>query len=256
MAYRVHVDTFEGPMDLLLYLVRRHDVDIFDIPIAQITRQFLEYIQLMRSLDLDIAGDFVRLASTLIRIKARMLLPKDEEEEIEDEDDPRGELIKSLLEYQEYKKLAETLDSRQEVQRNVFYRSIGLDPSDEKENEILDVSLFDLLAAFKGVLKEAPAEAIHEVVREEISLEERITYMSDLVAQKRRISFAEMFPAGATRVVLVVTFMALLELIKKQRIRIGQSGTFGDIWVYYRQPSKPQDSAFEETSATPAMDGQ
>ena len=248
MAYKVELEAYEGPMDLLLFLVRKHDIDIFDIPVAKITSQFLEYIQFMRMLDLDVAGDFLSLASTLVRIKARMLLPKEsEEEEDGDEDDPRAQLARSLLEYQEYKKLADNLYEKQEDQRNIFYRNLGLDPDDEKEHEILDVSLFDLLAAFKEAMEAAPDEIFHQVEREEISLSERIEFVRQYLTDRKKVTFFDMFPKGTHKGTLVVTFMAMLELIKQQFLRIGQSGSFGEIWIYLREQSvKTEQTQTEE----------
>jgi segregation and condensation protein A len=231
-SYKVKLDVFEGPLDLLLFLIRKEEVNIYDIPIAKITRQYLDYIQLMRLLNLDIAGDFIVMASTLIRIKAKMLLPRIEGEENEAED-PRTELVQNLLEYQEYKKLADTLDERQISQRDVFSRFTTPDQIISEGDVLLDVSLFDLLAAFKEAMDAAPEEIYHEVHRLNISVEERINFILAYLQEKKRVQFFDMFPKGTAKLILVVTFVALLELIKGQKVKNGQSQAFGDIWIYY-----------------------
>lgn len=231
---------YEGPLDLLLYLIKKEEVDIINIPVAKITKQYLEYVQIMRTLNLDMAGEFIVMASTLIRIKAKMLIPKNEAEE-ELIDDPREELIRNLLEYQEYKKIAFDLSDMQESQREIFYRSLVPEEiiEDAEHEEVLEVSLFDLLTAFQDVLKNASAdEAFHEIDHTNVNLQERITYLYDLLKINKTLRFNEVFKPGTPKIILVVTFIAMLELIKTQKITVGQSDSFGEILLMIKTPSQ------------------
>jgi segregation and condensation protein A len=257
-SYKVQLDVFEGPLDLLLFLIRKEEVNIYDIPIAKITRQYLDYIQIMRLLNLDIAGDFIVMASTLIRIKAKTLLPPTGNEEEGEAEDPRTELVQNLLEYQEYKKLADNLDERQAAQREIFFRFTPPEQVVADSDSMLDVSLFDLLAAFKEAMDAAPEEVFHEVQRQNISVEERIAFITEYLEEKKRVQFFDMFPKGTAKLILVVTFVALLELIKNQKVKIGQSQAFGDIWIYLNDgitqpdtPETPEPVAIAETPNTP-----
>jgi len=246
MTYKIKLDMYEGPLDLLLYLIKKEEVDIINIPVAKITNQYLEYVQIMRTLNLDMAGEFIVMASTLIRIKARMLIPKNE---VEDEliDDPREELMRNLLEYQEYKKIAFDLSGMQESQREVFYRSLVPEEiiEDADKEEVLEVSLFDLLTAFQDVLKNASEEdAFHEIELTNVNLQERITYLYDFLKTNRTVRFNEVFKPGTAKIVLVVTFIAMLELIKTQKITVGQSDSFGEILLMIKdtpQKNMPSD---------------
>jgi segregation and condensation protein A len=222
---------FEGPLDLLLYLIQQDEIDIYDIPIAQITRQYLAYLETMKEFDLEIAGEFILMASTLIRIKAQMLLPRPEDEAGEF-DDPRSELVKALLEYKQYKQVANELEKRGEVWLRRFAQG-GSQPVETEVEYILNqVDITTLMVAFGEVLLRAKDEKFHHVEHEEISIEERIKHIIYLLGDGRGAEFSELFADDPRRQVLLVTFMAVLELARLGQISVKQTAVFGKIWVY------------------------
>lgn len=228
-AYNIKIPVFEGPLDLLLHLIREDKIDIYDIPIAHITHQYLKYIEMMRELNLDIAGEFLVVAATLIYIKSRMLLPPDEEVSPEEQEDPRRELVQRLLEYQRFKEAALSLKEREEEWTKVFRR----EPlSDEAQAEVYltDVSLFDLLSAFKKILETAPPEVV-SITKESLTVKDRMLFIMEMLEGKDAIRFEEFFKEGITRIQLIITFIALLELIKLGLIKAYQEREFGKIWV-------------------------
>ena len=240
-GYGVRLEMFEGPLDLLLFLIRKNEIDIYDIPIADITRQFLQYVEIIEVLNLEQAGDFLLMAATLMKVKSRMLLPSDEEDD-EEFDDPREELVRRLLEYQQYKEVASWLEEEQEAHRDVYYRGAALDWSavDEAHNDggpERTVGLFDLLAAFKQALAAAPKVDFHEVAPIEATAEERAEYICSILADRGRASFVELV-AGLPRIVLIVTFIALLELVKSGMALARQADAGSEIWIYARQPDE------------------
>ncbi len=231
VPFPVKLEVFEGPLDLLLFLIRKNEIDIYDIPIALITRQYLEYIDLMQKLDLDLASEFILMASNLIRIKIRMLLPRDEDEE--QEEDPREELVVALLEYKKYKEAASTLQ-RRELEEKEYYPHADFSYIQAKESVeyLREADLFDLLMAFKKVLDNQPKVTSHTIDFQKVDLEQRIQYILDFLADKEKVNFEELFADNPVRLVLVVTFMAILELIRIREIRIMQRGHFSRILVY------------------------
>jgi segregation and condensation protein A len=228
VAYHVKLEAYEGPLDLLLYLIKKDEVDIWDIPTAQITEEYLEYINMMKLLDLDVIGEFLVMASTLMKIKSRMLLPQEEgiEEEIED---PRSELVEQLLEYEMYKERAKSLAGKEEAQSKLFTRPSVEIPSSQPTFE---ASLFDLLAAFRNVLKEKAPEIVREIEPFKFTLEEKVEEILKRLEKKDKISFSLLFKECLSKGELIVTFLALLELIKQKRVRIRQPKLFGEIAVY------------------------
>lgn len=229
--FPVKLEVFEGPLDLLLFLIRKNEIDIYDIPIALITRQYLEYIELMRKLDLDLAGEFILMASTLIRIKVKLLLPRDEIED--EEEDPREELVSALLEYKKYKEAAQTLQRKEEEEKVFYPRSDFSFVAQEESIEFLqEADLFDLLMAFKRVLDNQPKESFHSIQFQKVDLEQRIQYILDYLANREKVRFEELFQDNPIRLVLVVTFMAILEMIRLQEIRIMQRRHFSQILIY------------------------
>ena len=229
-AYRVKLDQFEGPLDLLLFLVRKNEVDIYDIPIARITEEFLAYLELIEVLDLDMAGDFLALASTLIQIKSRVLLPDEPQEE--DADDPRLEIVRPLLEYARLKDAALKLEGRDLLYRDVFSRDfIAEEMSEETEEELISVSLFDLLSAFKRVVDTASRTKVMEVEQHEYSLEDKMTDVLERLRGVKSLLFVELF-STANRRGLVVTFLALLELIRVGMVKVFQNTADGVIRVF------------------------
>jgi len=229
--YTFRLEGFEGPLDLLLHLIQKNELDIFNIPIALITEQYLEYLQMMKVLNLDIAGEYLLMASTLLHIKSRMLLPRSSEGEEEEEEDPRAELVRRLLEYQKYKQAAGELEKRPLLDRDVFIR---LTPEEfqEPEEERLEVNLFELLEAFREVLKRIKPKAVHEVILEHLSVEDKIEEILALLEKENRsMAFHRLFPEEASRRVVVITLLAILELVKMKRIRIFQMAPFEAIRI-------------------------
>jgi len=233
-GYSIHLDKFDGPMDLLLHLIRKNELDIYDISIAIITRQYLDYIKLMKELNLEVAGDFLVMAATLLQIKSRMLLPVDEPEEGEEEEaDPRAELIRRLIEYQQYKEAGMVIGARALLGREVFVRT-AVDPliaEARNEDGPLEVSLFELVDAFRALLARIPAEHFHDVAAAEtFSIADCINEILSLLQEKDMVHFEELISDELTRERIIVTFLALLELCRLKMIRIFQNGHQGPIW--------------------------
>ena len=244
-AYRVKLDRFEGPLDLLLYLIRKSEVNIYDIPIARITEQYLSFIKLMEELNLDVAGEFLVMAATLIHIKSKMLLPRPEtaQESFLEEEDPRDELVRRLLEHQKFKQAADVLHDREVTRSAQFTRPdsrIADAINDEYEPE-LEVDLFSLLAAFKGVLTRASRRTRVFLPPEKISIEDRINQLLTRLSETEACGFEDLFEDGdGSRSFMIVTFLAMLEMIRLKLIRVFQSGSLGAIRVYKR--ARPADA--------------
>jgi segregation and condensation protein A len=231
-AYTFRLEGFEGPLDLLLHLIQKNELDIFNIPIALITEQYLEYLQLMKVLNLDIAGEYLLMASTLLHIKSKMLLPKSSEGEEEEEEDPRAELVRRLLEYQKYKQAALDLEKRPLLDRDVFIRLVAAEPEEKPEEERIEVNLFELFEAFRKVLERVKSETVHEVILEQLSVEDKIQEIVTLLEKENRsVAFHRLFPEQASRRVVVITLLAILELVKMKRIRIFQLAPFETIRI-------------------------
>jgi len=228
--YTVRLEVFEGPLDLLLHLVHKNELDITNIPIALITEQYLEYLKLMKVLNLDVAGEYLLMASTLLYIKSKTLLPTSSEEEVEEGEDPRAELMRRLLEYQKYKEAAVELEKRPLLDRDVFIRSTSMEMEDTGEEERVEVSLFELIEAFRKILERVKTEEFHEVILDRLSVEEKIQeILSLLQREKRSMAFHLLFPEQASRRVIIITFLAILELVKTKLIRIFQLAPFETI---------------------------
>ena len=243
-AYKVKLDAFEGPLDLLLYLIRKNEVDIYDIPISLITEQYLAYIALMQELNLDVAGDFLVMAATLIHMKSRTLLPRpDPAQDDAVEEDPREALVRRLLEHQKYKAAAELLHERETLRSAQFMRpdaSVAEAAGDEYEPE-LEVDLFSLLAAFRGVLERANRRPHMVLPPAQISIEDRIHQLLGRLSETEACGFEELFEDGdGSRAFMIVSFLAVLEMIRLKLIRVFQSGSFGAIRVYKR--ARPADA--------------
>ena len=228
-ALEVFLDAFEGPLDLLLYLIKRQNLDILDIPIADITIQYVEYVELMRELNLELAADYLVMAAMLAEIKSRMLLPRSTEEE-QDEEDPRAELIRRLQEYERYKQAAEDLDSLPRLERDVFQANADF-PDRIIERIEPDVDLKELLLALKEVFHRADMFSSHHVEREALSLRERMSMVLDKIDSEAFTPFTELFDFKEGRDGVVVTFMAVLELLKQSLLEIVQAEAFAPIHV-------------------------
>lgn len=234
MPYRIQLQNFEGPLDLLLFLIKKNEVDIYDIPIAKITQQYLEYLQFIELLDLDNASEFILMAATLIRIKAKMLLPKPELEEDEEAEDPREELVQRLLEYQRYKEVAWAIGDREKEQREFFpidnFTFVSED-NDEAETPEKEVSLFELMTVFIEMMKRTPQVSEHTVERIPVTIEDQSTFILSSLENREQILFTELFAQIKERIILIVTFVALLELVKNKRLTLNQNTPFSEIWI-------------------------
>jgi segregation and condensation protein A len=243
-AYKVKLDAFEGPLDLLLHLIRKNEVNVYEIPIALITEQYLGYIELMQELNLDVAGEFLVMASTLIHIKSRTLLPRpDPAQDDQAEEDPREALVRRLLEHQKYKAAAEMLHERETVRSGQFMRpdSRVAEAAGEEYEPELEVDLFSLIAAFRGVLERASRRPRMVLPPEQISIEDRMHQLLGRLSETDACGFEDLFEDGdGSRTFMIVTFLALLEMIRLKLIRVFQSGSFGAIRVYKR--ARPADA--------------
>jgi segregation and condensation protein A len=241
---RIELPLFEGPLDLLLYLIRREKIDIHDIPIAPITRRYMEYLEVMKELNLDVAGEFMVMAATLIHIKSKMLVPlSPTEAEGEDEsEDPRAELVQRLLEFQRYKEAAGILHQQAQIRAATWTRPDSVVPKfDDAGEEMLEAGLFDLITAFKELLDRRKALLAHEVESEGQSVESRMDELLVALKEGESLEFLELFRAQETKLAMIITFLALLELIRLKRIKVYQRGMFGPIRVF--RPVGPQEGA-------------
>lgn len=226
--YEVHLEVFEGPLDLLLYLIRKSDMDIYDIPISQITSEYLEYLNLLKELNLDVASEFMVMAATLMQIKSKTLLPAEETPEGEEEIDPRAELVNKLLEYEKYKEVGKLLARKELNEQGIYYKA---NPVFNEDEFVLDVTLFDLIESFRKIINALPKE-IKEIVYEEIPIEQKIRELLDMLENREYLSFRELFEKEKTRTGIVVVFLAMLELIRLKQIVARQAQAFGEIRIY------------------------
>ena len=230
--YKVKLEVFEGPLDLLLYLIKKDEVDIYDISIERITQQYLEFMEAFKVLDLEVAGEFVVMAANLIYMKSRSLLPvhvQPPEEEAE-EDDPRWDLIRQLIEYKKFKDVAAQLSQREVDQSNLFTR-LPDGPDQSAERPLGEVSVFDLIAAFNKILKRIgdKSEDLREIFEENYTVSDKIDLIMKMTASGVPLKFTELFASAASRTEVVVTFLALLELVRLKQLALVQDGAFGEI---------------------------
>ncbi|MCK4912330.1 MAG: segregation/condensation protein A [Candidatus Omnitrophica bacterium] len=227
---KVRLDIFEGPLDLLLYLIKKDHLNICDISIANVIEQYLQFLEVMKLLDINLASEYLVTAANLINIKSKMLLPRQEEAQ-EEEEDPREELVRRLLEYEKFKDAAEFLRDK-EVERNRYFKRPTLDfPAGEV---YIEASIFDLISAFKNALKEIPKDVFFEVVKDEFTVEDKIHDLLHLLLVKEKVSLAELFTSAKNKLEIVVTFLAILELIKLKEIAAIQEELFGSILIARR----------------------
>jgi segregation and condensation protein A len=234
-AYNVHLEVFEGPLDLLLYLIEKNDMDVYDIPISQITAEYVEYLDLMKQLNLNLASEFLVMAANLMQIKAQTLLPsKKTGVEGEEGPDPRDELVARLLEYQKYKQVSQFLQTKEIGEQGTYYKSATLFNDDDF---MIEASIFDLMNSFREIVTRLPTE-VKEIIYEEIPVEQKIREILDYVDNqisatgKKYVNFEELFLRETTRIGLIILFMALLELIRLKQILARQSILFGKIRIY------------------------
>ncbi len=247
-AYEVKLEAFTGPMDLLLHLIRKQKINIYDIPIALIARQYLEYLSVMKTLNLSMAGEFLVMAATLLYIKSRTLLPKEETIDPEDEEviDPRSELVRQLIEYERFKDAAGSLVTRERIWNDSFTREpLPLPKKTEEEEDVWteDLQIFDLLSALQGILDRAPSDTYVEVSRENWTVEERIQVVMERLETEATIPFEALFEEQWSRPLIIVTFLGLLELVRMNLVRLFQPEWFGAIHVTRRFVPVAEDNS-------------
>jgi segregation and condensation protein A len=234
--YRVKLEVFEGPLDLLLYLIKKEEVDIYDVSIERITSQYLDYLEAFRMLDLEIAGEFVVMAANLIYIKSRSLLPVHQQPPDEDADveDPRWDLIRQLIEYKKFKDAAFQLHQRELLQEGLVARMPEKPAFNDSDTLLIsEVSIFDLISAFQNVLKkiEGKREDLREIFEENFSVSDKIDFIIRVVGAEKSVAFSELFASAASRTEIAVTFLALLELIRMKQLRVFQDAPFAEIEI-------------------------
>ena len=230
-AYEVKLEVFEGPLDLLLYLIRKDELDIYDIPLAHITAEYLSFLEQLHRLNLEQASEFILMAATLLKIKSQMILPRDEIFEAEEGGgDPREELVRRLLEYQQFKEIADWLGLQKQAQRDVYLCQQSPEDETDPNARLHPVSLFDLLKVYKHVLDTVPETLVHQIVEEQVTIEECIDHVLAVLERRSRVSFFDLIQ-GKSRETLIATFVGLLELLKAQQIHVQQAGPFDEIWI-------------------------
>lgn len=230
-AYKVNLSQFEGPLDLLLYLVRKNDLNIYEIPIAFITEEYLRYLEDMKELNINVAGDFLQMAAELMLFKSRMLLPQEPEGEEEEGPDPQAELARRLLLYQRFKTAARLLTKRWMLGREVFKRGWQKITNGEEPEVPIAGEVYQLMQAFSRVLARLPKDIYHEVTRDRINISDRIYQMIEFFSRKKALTLEELLPDPLTRFDIVITFMALLEMTRLKMIRVHQEGNFGKLLI-------------------------
>jgi segregation and condensation protein A len=248
----VKLPVFEGPLDLLLYLIKKDELDIYDIPIEQITSRYLEYLRMIKMLDLEVAGEYLVVAATLVYIKSRVILPHDQRppEDEADEDDPRWELVRQLVEYKKYKDAAFELSQCLAQQENTHGRGGNFKPETAGDVPFDKVGLFDLLAVFQKVLSRASQnEDLRDIFEDRFTVSDKIVLIQEQIAQRTRLVFEELFVPGASRTEIVVTFLAVLELIRLRQIQVVQESSFAPIELVKADVANfmPENATAEET---------
>ncbi|VAW18573.1 Segregation and condensation protein A [hydrothermal vent metagenome] len=234
MKHKVKLDLFEGPLDLLLYLIRKNDIDIKNIPISEITEQYMEYVKTMEKLDLELVGDFLVMAATLMQIKSRMLLPEDPEE-IEEAPDPRDELAQRLIEYERFKEAAGDLKEKAMMRSDLFNRMVDESTTkqiiDEAKEIYFEANLFDLINALSDAIKNSPEDVVHQIITEKFTVEQKIHDILHLLLDKETVMLGSLFEKARSKVEMIVTFLAILELIRLKEIKAVQKKIFSEIEV-------------------------
>ncbi len=232
--YKIKLEAFEGPFDLLLFLIKKNEINIYDIPISKITEQYLEYLEVMELMDLDIAGEFLVMAATLMHIKSKMLLPPDEtQQDTEEELDPRSELVERLLEYKAFKDVAEKMQLMESQQLELFHRPGDIQNMDAEfaGEHFFEASLFDLISAFSSVLENIPKETFLEVIKEQTTVEQKVHDILHMLVDKPVLHIRQLFESAKSKIEMVTIFLAMLELIKTQNILVMQKEAFGEIEI-------------------------
>lgn len=232
LPYQVRIENFEGPLDLLLHLIKKSEINIYDIPIAMIAQQYLSYIEAMKDLNLTVAGEFLVMAATLLQIKSKMLLPVEEHaEDDEDGPDPREELVRRLLEYKAFKEAARQLDTQERMWREIYSRpAVAVEADPQSDDAMLDnIGLFDLVDALQTILDRNPGKKLLEIIPDNLTVRDRMTVILEALEGQESIGFEALFETSCHRLIIIVTFLALLELIRLRTVRVYQAENFGPI---------------------------
>jgi segregation and condensation protein A len=240
-AYRTELEWAKAPLGVLLYLIRKNNIDIYDIPIARITKEYLEYLDLMEELHIELAGEFFVLAATLMRIKAQMLLRRDDSEE-----DPREGLVRNLLEYKKMVEAAKSMKEMEEERFKIYKRPVPDREKEFKEDPVIELNLYQLMRAFQKIVTEYEAREVSEIEHEIVTIEEKIDMIMTSLSMHGQVSFHELFDDSSSRLDMIVTFMALLELVKLAKIKSRQEDAFGSIWLYPGEAFNRNENAVQE----------
>ena len=245
--YKADLEGIKAPLGVLLYLIKRDSIDIYDIPIAKITKDYLEYLDLMEELQMDLAGEFFVLAATLMRIKVQMLLRRDD-----DIEDPREELVRNLVEYKRIVEAARSLKEMEDNRLKMFTRPVPQSEKELRAEPTFELTLYEVMRAFREIMSHFDAEDVSEIRPEEFTIEEKIDWVVARLTDESQVTFRELFSGSSSRLEMVVTFMAVLELMKRAFIKCRQEGAFGEIWIYRRDDLPADDGhADEATRAEP-----
>jgi segregation and condensation protein A len=234
LPYQVRIENFEGPLDLLLHLIKKNEINIYDIPIAMIAQQYLSYIEAMKDLNLAVAGEFLVMAATLLQIKSKMLLPVEESADDEDDGpDPREELVRRLLEYKTFKEAARQLDTQEKMWREIYSRPVAPQEDAPVTDEAMleNIGLFDLVDALQGILNRNPGKKLLEILPDNLTVRDRMNVILEALEGQESMGFEALFDASSHRLLIIVTFLALLELIRLRTVRVYQAESFGPILV-------------------------
>lgn len=249
LPYHVRIENFEGPLDLLLHLIKKSEINIYDIPIASIARQYLDYLDAMTELNLAVAGEFLVMAATLLQIKSKMLLPVDEAaQDEEDGPDPREELVRRLLEYKKFKDAARQLDEHGKMWQEIYRREQASPVEMDSDEALLDnVSLFDLVDALQGMLDRTPGKQLMEILPDNLTVRDRMNAILEALEGQESVNFVALFKPSCHRLVVIVTFLALLELIRLRTARVFQAENFGPILVSRTFSLVPDPAEIDES---------
>ena len=262
-GYKTELEGVRAPLGVILYLIRRDNLDIYDIPIARITREYLEYLDVMEKMEIEVAGEFFVLAATLMRIKAQLLLRKDEDTD----EDPRTDLVRSLIEYKKMVEAARTFKELEDERRNIFTRPVPDLEKSYREEPVIDLSLYHLMKAFQEIVHQFEPASVSEIELEEYTIEEKIIAVLQALREDHQVEFKDLFKGSSSRMELIVTLMAMLELIKHTQVKVAQETAFGSIWIYRAanfgrpmgsaedwdaKPSEPHEPAVPGAAISPA----
>ncbi len=241
-VYRAELQGIRAPLGVILYLIRKNNLDIYDIPIAKITKEYLDFIDMMEQMQIDLAGEFFVLAATLMRIKVQMLLRRKD-----DEEDPREELIRNLIEYQKMLEAAKSLRSLEEQRLKIYPHPVRPEDKNHPAEVELELNLYELMKAFREVVANMGEDTVVEIEPESFTVDEKIDAVLSALEEREQLDFYELFRGSSSRFELIVTFIALLELIRRSEVKVRQQGAFGRIWLYRSSPEPDEGEELKQT---------